>query len=68
MKIELSGIPFLLTIVFVVLKLCNVIAWSWWWVFSPLLAFPVCFIVFLLLIFLFALVAKFVLNLQGKIK
>lgn len=26
----------LLTIVFVVLKLCGVIAWSWWWVLSPL--------------------------------
>lgn len=26
----------LLTIVFIILKLCNVIAWSWVWVFSPL--------------------------------
>jgi ABC-type nickel/cobalt efflux system permease component RcnA len=26
----------LLTVAFVVLKLCNVIDWSWWWVFSPL--------------------------------
>ena len=26
----------LLTIVFVVLKLCKVITWSWWWVLSPL--------------------------------
>lgn len=25
-----------LTIVFLVLKLCGVIAWSWWWVFAPL--------------------------------
>lgn len=25
-----------LTIVFVVLKLVGVIAWSWWWVLSPL--------------------------------
>ena len=25
-----------LTIVFVVLKLTHVIAWSWWWVLSPL--------------------------------
>ncbi len=33
-----SGIGFcgLLAIVFVVLKLCEVIAWSWWWVLSPL--------------------------------
>lgn len=25
----------LLTIVFIVLKLCNVINWSWWWVLAP---------------------------------
>jgi hypothetical protein len=33
-----GGIGFagLLTIVFIVLKLCNVIAWSWWWVLSPI--------------------------------
>lgn len=33
-----SGIGFagLLTIAFIVLKLCNVISWSWWWVLSPL--------------------------------
>lgn len=33
-----GGIGFcgLLTIVFIILKLCNVIAWSWVWVLSPL--------------------------------
>lgn len=31
--IGLSGV---LLIVFIVLKLCGVIAWSWWWVLSPL--------------------------------
>ena len=33
-----SGIGFcgLLTVVFITLKLCNVITWSWWWVLSPL--------------------------------
>lgn len=32
------GINFaeLLLIVFIVLKLTNVISWSWWWVLSPL--------------------------------
>ena len=25
----------LLTIAFIVLKLCGVISWSWWWVLSP---------------------------------
>ena len=26
----------LLLVAFVVLKLCNVITWSWWWVLAPL--------------------------------
>jgi hypothetical protein len=26
----------LLIILFICLKLCNVIKWSWWWVLSPL--------------------------------
>ena len=32
-----SGIGFsgALQIAFIVLKLCNVIKWGWWWVFSP---------------------------------
>lgn len=33
-----SGIGFggLLTIVFITLKLCHVIDWSWWWVTCPI--------------------------------
>lgn len=33
-----SGISFTsaLTILFIGLKLCNVIHWSWWWVLSPI--------------------------------
>lgn len=31
------GFPGLLTIAFIVLKLCGVIQWSWWWVVSPIL-------------------------------
>ena len=33
-----GGIGFagLLTIVFITLKLCGIITWSWWWVLSPL--------------------------------
>ena len=30
------GFSGLLTIAFIVLKLCKVISWSWWWVISPL--------------------------------
>ena len=37
-KVSKSGIGFsgLLTIAFIILKLCHVIDWSWWWVLSPL--------------------------------
>ena len=31
------GLCPVLFIIFLVLKLVGVIAWSWWWVFSPLL-------------------------------
>ena len=30
------GVICLLTVVFIVLKLCKVLEWSWLWVFSPL--------------------------------
>lgn len=36
MKIGL-GILDILALIFVVLKLTGVIAWSWWWVLSPIL-------------------------------
>lgn len=35
-NIELGGPCFLLFLVFLVLKLTKVIAWSWWWVTAPL--------------------------------
>lgn len=31
------GVLSMLLVAFIVLKLCGVITWSWWWVFSPLL-------------------------------
>lgn len=30
------GLPMVLFLIFLVLKLCGVIDWSWWWVTSPL--------------------------------
>lgn len=35
MKFEI-GFSWALTLIFIVLKLTNVIAWSWWWVLSPI--------------------------------
>lgn len=34
--IDLGGLSFILFIVFLVLKLTDVITWSWWWVTAPL--------------------------------
>lgn len=44
----------LLQVAFIVLKLCKVIDWSWWWVFAPtwgsaILAFGIIGITFLVL-------------------
>jgi hypothetical protein len=54
-----GGIGFcsLLTIAFIVLKLCNVITWSWWWVLSPLWI-PIALIILILAIFLAILLIK----------
>ena len=46
--IGLCGILF---IVFLVLKLCNVITWSWWWVTAPLWI-PVALLVSILVVLL----------------
>lgn len=46
-----SGIGFtsLLTIVFIVLKLCGIIAWSWWWVLSPLWISTILWVIFVVI-------------------
>lgn len=54
---EVSGtggsISTILLVVFIVLKLCKVIDWSWWWVFSPL------WIPFAIVIFIFIIIGLF---------
>lgn len=47
------SMPFcsLLSIAFIVLKLCNVINWSWWWVLSPLWIPIAAFFVLALILF-----------------
>ena len=47
------GLDIILFVVFLVLKLCNVIDWSWWWVTAPLwipvaLFIAVCLIIFII--------------------
>jgi hypothetical protein len=54
--ISLSSLTFL---VFLVLKLCNVIDWSWWWVTAPL------WIPFVAVIAIFVAVVLFAIVLDG---
>lgn len=49
------GFSGLLTIVFIVLKLCNVIKWSWLWVLSPLWISVLIFVLFLVFFALLAI-------------
>lgn len=55
-KITYNGGGFftLLFITFLILKLCNVINWSWWWVTAPLWGsfciFIICVLIYLLIL------------------
>lgn len=48
----MQAFPFfpILFLLFLTLKLCGVIAWSWWWVTAPLWALPAAAVVILLVI------------------
>lgn len=56
MKFEM-GLSTLLTIIFIILKLCGVLSWSWWFVFAPLWGSVAIFIVVAILIWLFGCIA-----------
>jgi len=58
-----NGIGFcgLLTIAFIVLKLTDVIDWSWWWVFSPLWI-PIVFALAVLFLIGLAILFKSIFN------
>lgn len=43
------GFAEILTLVFIVLKLCGVVSWSWWWVLSPIWI-PIVLVLLLLLL------------------
>lgn len=48
----------LLTLIFITLKLCNVIDWSWWWVLSPAWIPLVLIVLFLIGVVTVAIVIK----------
>lgn len=49
------GFTGLLTIVFIVLKLCNVINWNWFWVLSPLIFSAALWILLFVIVMIIAL-------------
>ena len=50
------GFTTLLVIAFIVLKLCKVIDWSWWWVLSPIwIPIALVLVVYALIILFFKL-------------
>lgn len=55
-----SGVSFagLLGIVFIVLKLCHVIDWSWWLVLLPLYVVPAAFLLAALMLIIIILILK----------
>jgi len=56
--IRVTGLPLLLTIIFVVLKLVGAIAWSWWLVFLPLIIGAGIFAIVLVILLLAAILTK----------
>ena len=47
------GLPWTLTIVFMILKFCKVITWKWIWVFAPVwISLAIAFVAFILYIIL----------------
>lgn len=59
-EVKTNGIGFagVLQIVFIVLKLCKVINWSWWWVLSPSWIYAGLVILILLVVLLIELFKK----------
>jgi len=52
-----TSLPTLLTVLFIALKLCGIIDWSWWWVLSPIpitigIVVGVCAIIFSVMVLL----------------
>lgn len=62
MKFSLFIIAAIMTTIFASLKLANVIAWSWWLVFTPLLVWLGLVVAILILALLIALIAAVALS------
>ena len=51
------GFTGLLTIAFIILKLCGVINWSWWWVLSPIIISTGLGLIILIIALIIAIIA-----------
>lgn len=67
MKFEI-GLSTLLTIIFIVLKLCGVIQWAWWWVLSPLWGSVAIFIIVTVFVCLCGFIAETIKEKERKNK
>lgn len=63
-NINIGSLSLLLTTIFVVLKLCGVIGWSWWWVASPVLISIGLSLIIFLITALLALFASIIMGLS----
>lgn len=52
------GVTGLLQVAFIVLKLCGVINWSWWWVLAPSWIMVAIVVILLLIAWIIAMVTK----------
>lgn len=61
-NIEISGlwvVAIFATIIFIILRLANLIAWAWWWVFSPVLVMlGLCLVVALVLVIVAVILSR----------
>jgi len=64
-NVAFPGLPTVLAIIFIVLKLTGYVTWSWWWVTSPLWIPPALFfgIIFAFLAFSFIILILFIIGL-----
>ena len=54
------GLSGVLTVIFVVLKLCGLIDWSWWWVLSPVWISIGLFLVIILIVVICCAISEFI--------
>lgn len=62
------GPSFGLFVVLLVLKLCGVISWSWWWITAPLWALSAFLLVILLIALIVAPIKKIIITIYLKLK